>query len=86
MISVSYLFHSDVDEGKKVFMKKLCRTLNKGILSHNLVLYDLEVTVEPIYEDNLATFISEFYRNKKVSYIIVFVEESASLNLGTVFP
>ena len=57
---MSYLFHSNVDEGKKVFLKTLCRALNKNNLSHCLVLYDL-IIVELIYEDNLANFISEFY-------------------------
>ena len=57
---MSYLFHSNVDEGKKVFLKTLCRALNKKNLSHCLVLYDL-IIVELIYEDNLANFISEFY-------------------------
>ena len=42
IIAVSKLFHSFVDEGKKVFLKKLCLALHKGILSHFLVLYDLE--------------------------------------------
>ena len=38
------LFHSIIDEGKKIFLKKLYLTLNKRTLSHRLVLYDIEGT------------------------------------------
>ena len=35
---------------------------------------------EPIYEDDLETLISGFYRNNKVSYTIVFVRSVSKLN------
>ena len=44
VISVSKLFHSIIDEGSKLFLKKLYLMLNKGILSQCLVLYDLKAT------------------------------------------
>ena len=44
VIKVYKLFHSIVDKEKKVFLKRLGWTLNRGILSHCLALHDLEST------------------------------------------
>ena len=44
MTSVSELFRSIVEEGKKLLLKKICLKLNKGISSRYHVLYDLEGT------------------------------------------
>ena len=37
----SNLFHSNIVEGKQVFLKKSCFTFIDGILLHCLVLYDI---------------------------------------------
>ena len=63
-------------------IKILCYTLDNGTLSSSIWPWRYSSQLMKV---NLATFTLRFYWNNKVSYTIVFDEESPNLILGTVF-